>query len=356
MKKSFIFGAALMLAGAFGLQSCSQEDNVGAPVVDPITADIQSGDDLVTLLEKYSVDGVLVLPANAAITIDETVELATPVYIVGDKDKPALITAKAGFITNSTLTFSNVDIDATELKNENLVSLPTTNAEETNNIEEITFDNVIIKGLGKALFYSAAKGNLIKNFTINNSIIEVASDITVIDFTKGSSAVNINIANSTLYAPTKTTKSMYSSQGGQKVTELGSDLTQTFNLQYSTFYNFAPTKNFFSHRQNSQKWLNYNVEGVITLDCGKVGQVIKGLNGGGQSANPKYSVKNFFSLSTGDTGIVDNTASENTNGAGTEIVPEGYTKHVFTFADVTKGNFTQSTAASGDPRWIANAQ
>lgn len=32
MKKSFIFGAALMLAGAFGLQSCSQEDNVGSPV------------------------------------------------------------------------------------------------------------------------------------------------------------------------------------------------------------------------------------------------------------------------------------------------------------------------------------
>lgn len=32
MKKSFIFGAALMLMGALSFQSCSQEDNVGSPV------------------------------------------------------------------------------------------------------------------------------------------------------------------------------------------------------------------------------------------------------------------------------------------------------------------------------------
>lgn len=354
MKKSFIFGAALMLMGALSFQSCTKADNPSVPR-EPADAVFDQGMDLADAIAKFAKDGVLSLPEGIELTMDKEIKLTEPLMIVGNEKKPAFISATAGIVTNSTLTFSNVDIDATELKNGNLVSLPTTDA-NTNNIEEITFDNVIIKGLGKALFYSAAKGNLIKNFTINNSIIEVASDITVIDFTKGSSAVNINIANSTLYAPTKTTKSMYSSQGGQKVTDFGSDLTQTFNLQYSTFYNFAPTKNFFSHRQNSQKWLNYNVEGVITLDCGKVGQVIKGLNGGGQSPNPKYSVKNFFSLSTGDTGIVDNTASENTNGAGTEIVPEGYTKHVFTFADVTKGNFTQSTAASGDPRWIANAQ
>lgn len=354
MKKSFIFGAALMLMGALSFQSCTKADNPSVPR-EPADAVFDQGMDLADAIAKFAKDGVLSLPEGIELTMNKEIKLTEPLMIVGNEKKPAFISATAGIVTNSTLTFSNVDIDATELKNENLVSLPTTDA-KTNNIEEIAFDNVIIKGLGKALFYSAAKGNLIKNFTINNSIIEVAADITVIDFTKGSSAVNINIANSTLYAPTKTTKSMYSSQGGQKVTELGSDLTQTFNLQYSTFYNFAPTRNFFSHRQNSQKWLNYNVEGVITLDCGKVGQVIKGLNGGGQSPNPKYSVKNFFSLSTGDTGIVDNTASENTNGAGTEIVPEGYTKHVFTFADVTKGNFTQSTAASGDPRWIANAQ
>ncbi len=43
MKKSFIFGAALMLVSAFGLQSCSKEDNAGspteeaAPVYDEIT-------------------------------------------------------------------------------------------------------------------------------------------------------------------------------------------------------------------------------------------------------------------------------------------------------------------------------
>ena len=32
MKKSFIFGAALMLMGALSFQSCSQEDNAGSPV------------------------------------------------------------------------------------------------------------------------------------------------------------------------------------------------------------------------------------------------------------------------------------------------------------------------------------
>jgi len=355
MKKSFIFGAALMLAGAFGLQSCSQETNAGKPL-EPTVAVIDNGMDLKDVIEQFAVDNKVTLPAGVELTMKEAIELTEPLTITTDAEKPATIIAKAGFVVSKNFALENVNIDATKLEN-NLVALPGTEAKPINEIEKIVFDNVIVKGLCKALFYSAAKGNLIADFTINNSVIEVAKDITAIDFTKGSSAANINVTNSTIYCLASSSKSMYSSQGGQKITELDASGIQTFKFANNTIYNWAVAKNFFSHRQSNQKWLAYDVQGNIFVNCGKNGQVIKGMNGGQGGANPTWTIKgNVFNCDYDGQGNPlesrqDTSASE-TTGDDKEPVQESIAV-VIAFADAEKGDFTQTQTTAGDPRWFA---
>jgi len=157
------------------------------------------------------------------------------------------------------------------------------------------------------------KGYKINDFVINNCIIEVAADITVIDFTKGSAALNIEVSNSTIYATAPTTKSMYSSQGGEKADAYGAtaENPQMFRFLNSTIYNFAKSKNFFSHRQSNQKWLGYEVKNSIFVGCGKSCQVIKGMNGGQSGKNPTWIIeKNTFNFDGADTSAAEDTADE----------------------------------------------
>ena len=350
-KTNFVYAAAIMMACAFGMTSCQQQgDNPVPPTPqpkDPIVEAIEKGatlNDLVANAE-YVKDNTLALPADAKVELAAELNLDAPLTITADAEKPATIVAKAGVVTSKNIAFENVTIDASTLES-NFIALPAEEPAEVNNIEAITLNNVKIKGLNKALFYSAAKKNLIADFNIKNSIVEVTGDVTTIDFTKGSAAKNVNVENSTLYAKTATTKSMYSSQGGQKLTELVADGTQTFKFANSTIYNFAKTKNFFSHRQSNQKWLAYDVQGCIFVDCGKSGQVIKGMNGGQGGANPIWTIKgNVFNFDGADT-----SANEETGDAD-EPVQESIAA-VVAFADAANGDFTQSNAAAGDPRWI----
>ena len=73
-------------------------------------------------------------------------------------------------------------------------------------------------------------------------------------------------------------------------------------------YNLAPGKNFFSHRQSNQKWLVYSVQSNIFVNCGKSGQVIKGINGGQQGTNPTWIVaNNIFNFNGEDTSAAETT-------------------------------------------------
>jgi hypothetical protein len=340
-----------MLAGAFVLQSCSQEDNVGAPVVDPITADIQSGDDLVTLLEKYSVDGVLVLPANAAITIDETVELATPVYIVGDKDKPALITAKAGFITNSTLTFENVDVDATNLE-EPFIQLATLNGTDPVKLDLIAFINSTISGLKYQFIYANQQPYLVDCINIQKSIIGIdgSKKKTTFDFNGGGNVSFLGIDESTIFSvPTVANNGgFFSSQSGKEVTDLGGT-TQTFAISNSTLYNIANAKTVNTLRKNSQTYQKFAVKNSIIVNSGKSGQFLAGLNAGQKGKAENWEVSgNMINFADADVSATELTKIE----AESISTIEG----VISFADADKGNFTQKQTSAGDPRWIANAQ
>ena len=195
---------------------------------------------------------------------------------------------------------------------------------EGNMIEMATLDNptewieadfelrgFIVRNLKKALFFSNSKNYVFKTFTIINCIIEQAGDATTIDFTKGSTALELTLDDNTFYAPTATTKAFYSSQGGQKVTEYKEDATQTFTIINNTMYNLAKGKNFFSHRQSNQKWMTFVVNKNIFVDCGKSGQVIKGINGGQGGTNPTWIVNwNFITYDGVDTSASESTGDE----------------------------------------------
>ncbi|MBP5345308.1 MAG: DUF5123 domain-containing protein, partial [Bacteroidales bacterium] len=130
---------------------------------------------------------------------------------------------------------------------------------------------------------------------------------------------------------------------------------QTFTFKNSTVYNFAYTKNFFTHRQNSQKWLTYDVQNSIFVNCGKSGQVIKGVNGGGSSANPTWVINgNIFNFDGADTSAAESTGDD-------EEPVQNSIVGVVTFADAAAGDFngtftypfgtTAPESLGGDARW-----
>ena len=257
-----------------------------------------------------------------------------------------------------TINGNGATIDASAL-DANVIEWKAKAAEDTEWTKaDVTISAVTVKGLKKALFYSNSK-YYYGDFTMDKSIIEQAADATTFDYTKGSVALNFTVTNSTIYAPTATTKSTYSSQSGQKATEYTGFVEatdkQTFTFKKNTMYNLAPTKNFFSHRQSNQKWLAYDVEDNIFVNCGKSGQVIKGMNGGSSGANPTWTIKgNVFNFNGADT------SADETTGDTEEPVQESIAG-VVTFTDAAAGDFnaqlgtptvpTTPTVAVGDPRW-----
>ena len=290
--------------------------------LDPVVINIVDADPFAALVEKAienAVDGL------ATVTLDKDYAVKSPIEL------PAGISLVLDGADNT--------LDASEL-NGNLVQMAAT-APESWTKSNIAIVNLTVKGLKKALFYSAAQKYVAENFTIDNCIVEQAADATTIDYTKGGTAVNVTVTNSTFYAPTATTKSFYSSQSGQKTTEYSADAIQTFTFKNNTMYNLAKDKNFFSHRQSNQKWLSYDVENNIFVNCGKSGQVIKGMNGGQSGKNPTWKIENNAFNHDG----ADTSASEDTGDSE---------------ADAANGDFTVGESSivarekAGDPRWLVD--
>ena len=247
---------------------------------------------------------------------------------------------------------NNATIDVSSLESP-VITLAEPTSEGWTEIPAIFVSGIQVKGLKNALFYSGYKNYHIGKFYFLNNVVEAAADVTVFDFTKGSVAEFFGIDNSTFWAPTATSKSFYSSQGGQKATEYGS-ITQTFMFFNNTFYNFAKGKNFFSHRQSNQKWLAYEVQNNIFVNCGKSGQVIKGMNGGQAGANPTWTIKgNAFNFDGADTSATESTGDD------AEPVQDSVAG-VIAFTDAANGDFNGTFTlaegatkpeALGDGRW-----
>ena len=278
--------------------------------------------------------------------------------------KDATYTVSATLIAPYSITINGngAIIDASALEG-NMIQWINIDEAQTWTNADVAITAVTVKGLKKALFYSNSK-YYYGNFTLINSFIEQAADATTFDYTKGSVALNFTIAGSTIYAPTATTKSLYSSQSGQKAIEYNADATQNFVISVNTMYNLAPGKNFFTHRQNSQKWLSYTVQNNLFVNCGKSGQVIKGLNGGSSSVNPTWTIKgNAFNFDGADTsaneetGDADHTQDET---PGLNETVQDNVAGVMTFTNVETPDFggtfempfgATAPEALGDNRW-----
>lgn len=257
---------------------------------------------------------------------------------------------KKGFQIDNDFTISNVKIDFTE-QGSYFVGFKNA-TEEVVKIGDVTFENIEAKNMQQPLFNSKKSNYLIKNISIINSIVEMGNNKQVLDFGSGSSAYNINIDKSTLYSVVEHKTTLYKSNGGQKLTNLDGDGTQTFKITNSTFYNFAygkgtsGTTNFFAHASNNQTWLKFVVKENIFVNCGKSKQVIQGLNGGGTSKNPTFDVDsnvfNWNGVDESGTEVSPNSEQPNKNNIAAVIV----------FKDVAKGDFTQSNVKVGDSRWF----
>ena len=292
MKKSFIFGAALMLMGALSFQSCSQETNPGEPVTDPVTADINAGADLVTLLEKYSVDGVLALPAGAELTIEEPVILEVPVAIVGDEKAPAKIIAKAGITTNSPIAIANVKFVVADEFKDALIKMNTLPTEGLNDkgvyeIDEVSFSGVTVENLHSQFFWTNKQHYYIKNFTFDKGSIDIkgAAKKTIFDFNSGGFVENLNITNSLLIADETTTwqkGGLISTQSGKKPTEVSSadNVNMTISLIGNTLVNICKGQTSCNYRENNKSYQFFVVKDNIVTDCDKEGQFLVGIGTG----------------------------------------------------------------------------
>jgi len=257
----------------------------------------KDGSNLTALLEEAAGDKipnvvVIKLDKNATVTVSKPIVFANSLYI----DVPE----------SDILSPASATIDASGMEGP-MITTPAETPEEWVT-GSLFISDVKVKGLKNALFASAAKNYFYETFAIMGCVVEQAGDATTLDFTKGSVAKDLLISLSTFYAPTATTKSFYSSQGGQKATEYNEGIQQRFAIFGSTMYNLAKDKNFFSHRQSNQKWLVYSVQNNIFVNCGKSGQVIKGINGGQQGTNPTWIVaNNIFNFDGEDTSAAETT-------------------------------------------------
>ena len=280
-----------------------------------------------------------------------------------DLAKGGAYTISASIVAPASLTINGngATIDASALTAA-MVTTPTGDLAEWME-GNFTISGVKITGLQKGVYASAGKNYLYNDFKIENSVIELlGTGGFEFDFRKGGVAKNFTIDKSTIYAPNATGNSLYTSQSAQKATEAPGVEVQTFAITNSTLYNLAKGKNFFTHRQANQKWLAYTLTNSLFVNCGKSGQVVKGVNQGQSGANPTWSISgNAFNFEDGEGGFKDTSGEEST---GDEAEPvQNSVAGVMAFTSLETpdfgGVFTLGEGATapeslGDPRWTIN--
>ena len=353
MKKSIFFCAALF-ACAFAFQSCDKVDNPSGKPLEPTKAVIDNGSDLKDVIAKFAKDGVVTLPAGVELTLNEEIELTEPLAIIGDKEKPAKIVAKAGFVINSDFQLEGVEIEAAEVKTPfiKLATYELQGEEKAKNLGLIAFINSKIFDLKYQFIYANKQPYLVDCINVQKSIIAIdgANKKTTFDFNGGGNVAFLGIDESTIYSvPTVNNNGgFFSSQSSKEVTDLGGT-TQTFAISNSTLYNITNAKTVNSLRKNSQAYQKFAVKNSIIVNSGKSGQFLAGLNAGQKGKAENWEVSgNMINFDDADV-----SATELTKINAESISPiEG----VVEFADAEKGDFTQKQTSAGDPRWIANAQ
>ena len=234
---------------------------------------------------------------------------------------------------------------------------PTTapNANGFYEIGNIVFENVKIKDLKQQLFYANKTKYLIPELKVNNSVILIdGGSKNIFDTNGGGVIAKLNVEETTIASPTaKHTGYLYTSQSGQKATEAGLE-EQVLSFKNATIYQIANGKNTCNHRQSGQTWLKFNVENCLVVNSGKNGQFVLGLNGGQNSNNPTWTVKNSSFAWDGKD------VAETEVGIAAKCEKATFTDIVYGMPffrkDITQGIFTlgiclQISKSVGDPRW-----
>ena len=261
--------------------------------LDQLKKVIAASDDVTALLSK-----------DFDVTLTESLDLTgKKVTIKGDEKTPAIINAKAGIITTNALTVSNVKfkVDDTFKGNNALIkmnTLPTSGLNDKGcfEIDNMTFDGVIVENLRIRFFWTNTQAYYIKNFTFSNGKIAVMKyDSTkpsdkqknIFDFQSGGFPQNINILNSTIYyadtdAAVWQKGNFISAQSGKKPGEATSEtgIKQTFTIVGNTLYKICNNVTSCSFREKDKDYQYYVIKDNKVADCDKENQFIVGIGQG----------------------------------------------------------------------------
>ena len=369
MKKSFIFGAAMMLACSFGLQSCDKESNPTKPQ-EPTEEVIDDGTELADFVAKYAKDGVVTLPAGVEFVMSSALTVAEPLTIAGaDPTKPStiVITPAEGeeisnaFIVSKGITLQNLTIDATNVKKAFIAMAeePVIEANEKSAYitESIKLDNVAIANLKGSIFWDGNKKYGVPYFSITKSFIMLNTDTKAVNNEaliafQGGGAKDFAIETSTVFNVSETGAKYflrYSNNG--RIDNLGYNKEteqQTWSYLNNTFYKVIDNNNGqWGNGPNGQKYFNYMIGNNIWVDCSK--DIIRRLTNG------RYATE-FFVIENNtywkDGAALDESSYDK---SGTALTTDP------AFADPAKANFTptgseQVEKKTGDPRWFTSAE
>jgi len=374
MKKSLIFGAALF-ACAFAFQSCDKVASTDNPTTDPVTYEAKTLP-FADFVDKYTVDGVVSLPAGAEFTLSEPFEVQGALTITSDEKNPAKIVfaADAGFIIKDGLTLKNLNFDCSASNNPfiQLSKTPTAkpitvNAWNTDYnfylIEKpIEVINCKIDGVNSFfLTDNKIEGNGVwfpTTITVDNCVVRLTTTANnnnnAYFYLNNSSgfAKEMTVKNSTFYNTTEFGFRYFVRYGGFGINDAEKGFgweDAALSYENSTFYNVC---------QNDGQWGNYNgiyrdtrvqwtMTNCIFWNCSTSGSVPRRfLHGRGGRGDKAVFLNNTYMKADGT--FQD---PQNYDESGTNIEEDPK------FADPANGDFHISGAKqvelrTGDPRWL----
>ena len=241
-------------------------------------------------------------------------------------------------------------------------------------VSAITFKDVTIKGMKKALIRDLMTKTLLETLTIDNCVMEVSDQKPFIDFDGRGYVGKVVVKNSTIWAAAPTNKNF--AKYGSRPKNVDEAFNQEFDIQNSTFVNIAPKPDFSGGQNlNNLKQTGtanniYTLKNSIFVNTGKSGQVVTGFNGGQVSATPVWDVDaNVFNWNGAD--VSANEVSKAGKKDNEDIVKNSHAG-IIEFTDAANGDFNgrftaapvkedaeESSRASevatllncGDPRW-----
>lgn len=400
MKKSFIFGAALMLVGAFAFQSCANESKPGVPT----EAAIDNGTELADVIVSHAKDGVLALPKSVVelnvsadldlsqveiqndsplilnvaggvkITLGKnlnnvsingnaeapaTIEATETVGICGTEDSPIGI-ANAKFVIADNLALENAVIDATaiadplialsaeggKVKNQDVYTDAA--ATDFNLLGEVAIKNVMIKNLKNSIISTNGQDWALVSFIIENSIIQLDNkdkNFIAFDATANNKGVikNISITNSTIYNINETSSAFFirfanASNAAKAFGTNNGTSTYDWVFTNNTLINTFKGKNFGNNTVNNSK-TNITMTGNIYVDVKNISKFAQG--------NCTKVIENNFGFGEGQEASMSTKLE-----ASPFTVP---TNALDLTAENGGLNLTPSgdAAKAGDPRWFA---